>query len=286
MVDVKQLATPIKPHWCPGCGDFGLLMGVKQAISELNLEPEKVAIASGIGCSSHLPNYVQTFGIHSIHGRSLPVATGVKLANPDLTVLIYGGDGDGYGIGMGHFIHTIKRNIDITYIVADNQIYGLTKGQTSPTSEKGVKTVSTPHGSPEEPIHPLHLAIAAGATFVARGFAGDVIHFKEILKQAIQHKGFSLIDCFQPCVVWNKVNTYAWVKERAYKLGDDYDPTDKKAAIEKAMEDPTKKIALGVIYKEEGKPTYIDEVPYIKHPVVGHKITDKIDVKSLIDMYR
>src|SRR5665213_2022060 len=193
----------VDPDWCPGCGDFGVLAAVQKALVELQIPNHRVATISGIGCSSNFPGFIETYGMHTLHGRSLPVATGLKLANHDMTVLVTGGDGDGFGIGCGHFVHAMRRNIDLLYLVMDNQIYGLTTGQTSPTSRIGMKTKSMPYGNIETPLSPLALALAAGATFVGRGFSGDQKHLTELIKRGLQHKGFSFIDVFSPCVTYN-----------------------------------------------------------------------------------
>lgn len=260
MTAADELRTRTIPDWCPGCGDHAILMCVKGAIAELGLDPSKVLIVSGIGCSSKLPHYVKTYGFHSIHGRALPVATGAKLANHDLHVIVISGDGDCYGIGMGHFIHAVRRNVNLTLIVHDNQIYGLTTGQTSPTSDLGFKTKTTPGGSIERAVMPLSLALGAGGTFVSRGFAGDPKHLKELVKEAITHKGLSLVDVLQPCVTFNRVNTFAWYRERVYKLAESgYVPDDRAKAFDKAMEWEDK-IPIGVIYKEE-KPPFEESVP-------------------------
>jgi 2-oxoglutarate ferredoxin oxidoreductase subunit beta len=238
----KQYTLPdfkgkVDPDWCPGCGDFGVLASVKAALVELQIAPHNVVTISGIGCSSNLPGFINTYGMHTLHGRALAVATGVKLANHDLHVLVTGGDGDGFGIGGNHFIHTMRRNVDLVYIAMDNQIYGLTTGQVSPTSRIGMTTKSTPFGSVEGPINPIALALAAGATFVARGFSGEPKHLTELIKQAIQHKGFAFIDVFSPCVTYNHDNTYQWFRPRVKKLEADsnYDPADWIAAVQKGQ---------------------------------------------------
>ncbi len=227
----------VDPDWCPGCGDFGVLAAVQKALVELQIPKHEVATISGIGCSSNFPGFIDTYGMHTLHGRSLAVATGFKLANHAMTVLVTGGDGDGFGIGGNHFMHTMRRNVDLTYIVMDNQIYGLTTGQTSPTSRLGMKTKSMPYGNIENPINPISIALAAGATFVARGFSADQKHLTELIKRAIEHKGFSFIDVFSPCVTYNHDNTFMWFKPRVKKLEDnpEYDPTDWGAAMEKSL---------------------------------------------------
>lgn len=233
----KDFKGKIDPDWCPGCGDFGVLNSLQRAYAELGLHPHEIVTVSGIGCSSNLPGFINTYGMHTLHGRSLAVATGVKMANHELTVVATGGDGDGYGIGGNHFTHTARRNVDLTYLVMNNQIYGLTTGQISPTSRVGMKTKSTPYGSVEFPLNPLTSAIMNGATYVARGYSGDVKGLTELIKGGIEHKGFALIDVFSPCVTFNHDNGHPFFKQRVTKLEDaGHDPTDWKAACEKAME--------------------------------------------------
>jgi len=269
---VSQYKGPVDPDWCPGCGDFGVLRALQTALSDLGILPKDALIVSGIGCSSNLPGFIQAYGFHGLHGRAVPVACGAKLANPELTVIVTGGDGDGYGIGAGHFLHVMRRNIDITYIVMDNQIYGLTTGQASPTSVKGHKTKSTPGGNPENPINPIAVALVSGATFVARGFSGEAKHLAELFKRAIQHKGFSLVDVFSPCVTYNRVNTYPWFKERVYKLEEaNHDVSDFEKALEKALEWGAA-IPIGVFYAVDA-PTYDEEDPVLKQgPLVQQKL--------------
>ena len=236
-VTLKEYKGKVDPDWCPGCGDFGVLAALQKALVDLQIQPYNVVTISGIGCSSNLPGYVETYGMHTLHGRALAVATGVKMANHDLTVVVTGGDGDGFGIGGNHFIHTMRRNVDLLYLAMDNQIYGLTTGQVSPTSRVGMKTKSTPFGSVEGPINPIALALAAGATFVARGFTGDQKHLTDLIKLGLEHKGFSFIDIFSPCVTYNHDNTYPWFKQRVKKLEDDptYDASNLHQAFEKAQ---------------------------------------------------
>jgi 2-oxoglutarate ferredoxin oxidoreductase subunit beta len=236
-VTLKELKGKVDPDWCPGCGDFGVLAALQKALVDLQIQPYNVVTISGIGCSSNLPGYIETYGMHTLHGRALAVATGVKMANHDLTVVVTGGDGDGFGIGGNHFIHTMRRNVDLLYLAMDNQIYGLTTGQVSPTSRVGMKTKSTPFGSVEGPINPIALALAAGATFVARGFTGDQKHLTDLIKLGLEHKGFSFIDIFSPCVTYNLDNTYPWFKQRVKKLEDNpaYDASNLQQAFEKAQ---------------------------------------------------
>ncbi|TDI64735.1 MAG: 2-oxoacid ferredoxin oxidoreductase [Bacteroidetes bacterium] len=261
---VKTRVVEVSPDWCPGCGDFGVLSSLKKATLEKDIKSHEMLLVSGIGCSSNLPGYVNAYGVHSLHGRALPVATGAKLANHHLKVVITGGDGDGFGIGVGHFIHAMRRNLDLTYVVMDNEIYGLTTGQASPTTMKDHKTKTTPRGNVEQPINPLMLALVSGATFVARAFSGQPAHLTALIEQGIAHKGFAFIDVFSPCVTYNKLNTYTWFKERIYKLEDeapDRDPTDFSDAMSTAMEFDDR-IPIGLIYKVE-KPTYEDSEPVL-----------------------
>jgi 2-oxoglutarate ferredoxin oxidoreductase subunit beta len=265
---IEEFKGDVEPDWCPGCGDFGVLRAVQSAAAGLGLQPHDLMVVSGIGCSSNLPGFIHAYGLHSLHGRSLPVATGIKLANTDLSVVVTGGDGDGYGIGAGHFVHACRRNVDLTYLVMDNSIYGLTTGQASPTSGLGMKTKSTPEGSPEQPLNPLVLALAAGASFVARGFSGDPAHLAELVKRAMLHRGFALIDVFSPCVTYNRVNTFPFYKQRVYKLEEGvHDPTSLSGAIERAQE-WGERIPIGVLYAVE-RPVYetIDPVLRTGNPI-------------------
>ena len=261
---VKDFKTKVDPDWCPGCGDFGLLIALKQALVELELQPHQVMTVSGIGCSSNLPGYINANGMHTLHGRSLAVATGAQMANHSLKIIATGGDGDGFGIGGNHFIHTMRRNVDLTYIVMDNQIYGLTTGQISPTSTKGMTTKSTPFGSVENPINPIPLAITAGATYVARGYTGQVKHLTALIKGAIQHRGFAFVDAFSPCVTYNLDNTHDFFKQRTTKLEDmGHDPTNFQAAMEKAyMWGDT--IPIGLFWKREDLPSLDQSEPVLE----------------------
>ncbi len=280
MAKIEDFNTGQTPVWCPGCGNFGILMAVRSALAELNIKRENTLIVSGIGCSDKYNQYVNTYAFESIHGRILPVAMGARLANYNLKVVCIGGDGDGYGIGMCHFVHAARRNLNLTYIVCDNQIYGLTTGQTSPTSDKGFKTKSTPNGNIEMPVNPLTIALSAGATYVARGFAGDVATLKELIKGGIQHNGFAVIDVFQPCVTFNYKNTYEWFNAKLYKLGEDHDTSSKEMAFKRANE--SEKLPIGLFYKED-KPTYEDEaLPAKAKPLVEQDISN-VNVDDLMD---
>ena len=281
MAKVAEYVGKVKPDWCPGCGDFGVLNGVQRALADLDVAPHNVLVVSGIGCSSNLPGFINAYGFHSLHGRSLPIASGAKLANPELTVIITGGDGDGYGIGVGHFVHTCRRNIDMTYVVMDNQVYGLTTGQASPTTEKDIRTKSTPEGVIEVALSPIALALTAGATYVARGFSGDNVHLAELVKGAIAHKGFALVDVFSPCVTYNKHNTYPWFRERIYKLEEEgHDTSNFSQAMEKAFEWGNR-IPTGLFYKVE-RPTYEDEESALKHGPLVKQPLKQDDLASIV----
>jgi len=271
-VQVKDYASPVKPTWCPGCGDFGIHAAVKQALVKIGLAPHEVLIVGGIGCGSKLPDYTNVNGFMTLHGRPVPVATGAKLANHSLKVITVHGDGDSMGLGMGHFIHTARRNIDITDLIQNNQIYGLTKGQYSPTSDPGFITSTSPEGAIEMAANPTALALTAGGTFIARGFAGDVKHLAGLIAEAVQHKGYSLVDILQPCVTFNKKNTYDWYRERVYKLEEtDHDPGDRIAAFRKALEWGDR-IPIGVIFRTQ-LPTYEEQVEALKQgPVATRKL--------------
>ena len=270
---VNDFKGKVDPDWCPGCGDFGVLNSLRKAVLELGLKPHEILTISGIGCSSNFPGFFNSYGMHTLHGRALAVATGAKMANHKLNVICTGGDGDGFGIGGNHFTHTARRNVDLTYIVMDNQIYGLTTGQVSPTSSLNMKTKSTPFGSVEFPFNPITSAIMNGATFVARGFSSDTTHLTEIMKQAINHKGFSLVSVFSPCVTFNHDNTVVFFRDRVKKLEDEgHDTGDWKTACEKAMAWGDT-IYTGVFFENNEKtdlghrePVLDDDVPASQKP--------------------
>ncbi|MEA1852038.1 2-oxoacid:ferredoxin oxidoreductase subunit beta [Cytobacillus sp. FSL W7-1323] len=256
MATFKDFRNNVKPNWCPGCGDFSVQAAIQRASANVGLEPEELAVVSGIGCSGRISGYINSYGFHGIHGRSLPIAQGVKMANKDLTVIASGGDGDGFAIGMGHTIHAIRRNINVTYIVMDNQIYGLTKGQTSPRSSTGFKTKSTPEGSIEQAISPMEMALTAGATFVAQSFSTDLKDLTALIEQGIQHDGFSLINVFSPCVTYNKINTYDWFKANLTKLKDieGYDSSNREQAMQTLMKHEG--LVTGLIYQDTERRSY------------------------------
>ncbi|WP_409294310.1 2-oxoacid:ferredoxin oxidoreductase subunit beta [Peribacillus sp. SCS-26] len=268
MATFKEFRNNVKPNWCPGCGDFSVQAAIQRAAANTGLEPEDLAIVSGIGCSGRISGYIHSYGFHGIHGRCLPIAQGVKMANRNLTVIASGGDGDGFAIGMGHTIHAIRRNIDLTYIVMDNQIYGLTKGQTSPRSEAGFKTKSTPQGSIEPALSPMEMALTAGATFVAQSFSTDLKELTAIIEAGINHKGFSLINVFSPCVTYNKINTYDWFKRNLTKLSsiEDYDSSNRENAMQTLMKHNS--LVTGIIYQDTARKSYQELLPgYLETPL-------------------
>ncbi|MEK9173868.1 MAG: thiamine pyrophosphate-dependent enzyme [Patescibacteria group bacterium] len=284
-VDKKQYDLPGHTDiaWCPGCGNFPILNIVKMALAELDISPEEMVMCSGIGQAAKAPQYMRVNYFNGLHGRALPVATAIKLSNPLMTVISESGDGDTYGEGGNHFLHTIRRNPDITNIVHDNMVYGLTKGQASPTSEIGMVTTVQTEGVLLEPFNPLATALTLGATFVGRVFSGDILQAKEIVKQAILHKGYALVDVFQPCVVYNKQNTYQWFKENTYYLDENYDVKDKKMALEKAFD--TEKLALGVIYQATGRESYSERLGLKNEPLFAQKRDDE-KLQNLIKSYQ
>lgn len=259
--------------WCPGCGNYSILTSLKQALTELDIKPHQAVIVSGIGQAAKTPHYVYSNGFNGLHGRAVPPAQGIKIANKALKVIINSGDGDSYGEGGNHLIHAIRRNIDITHIVHDNQIYGLTKGQASPTTERGQKTSMQFEGSISDALRPLALALAAGCGFVARSFSGDQQHLTATLKEAMNYKGYALVDVMQPCVAFNHINTFQWYKDRIYYLDSaSYDHTDRVEAFRKSLEWGDSGIPVGIIYREE-KDSYEDRIKQLKEapPLVDRK---------------
>lgn len=274
MATFKDFRNNVKPNWCPGCGDFSVQAAIQRAAANVGLEPEQMAVVSGIGCSGRISGYINSYGFHGIHGRALPIAQGLKMANRDLTVIASGGDGDGFAIGMGHTIHAIRRNIDVTYIVMDNQIYGLTKGQTSPRSDVGFKTKSTPQGSIEPALSVMEMALTAGATFVAQSFSSDLKELTQLIEEGMKHKGFSLINVFSPCVTYNKVNTYDWFKENLKKLSEveGYNPSNRAMAMQTLMENNS--LVTGLIYQNKQQPSYQELIKgYSEKPLVNADLT-------------
>lgn len=310
----SDFRTDVFPDWCPGCGDFGIMNGLQMAFAELGLEPHQIVVVSGIGCSGKEAHNVKAYGVHSLHGRTLPFALGIKTANPSLEVVAIGGDGDGLGIGAGHFVNAGRRNIDMTYIIHNNGVYGLTKGQASPTLARDLKTKALPNPNINEPVNPIGLAIISGYTFVARSYAYDIMHLKETIKQAVLHKGLSFIDCLQPCPTYNDINTKDWYsgedrkdadgkpQSRLYKLEETgFDPLvrnweedfkKKVAALEKAQEWGDR-IPIGIFYRKEYEPTFQERfstrIPfYANNPPAKQKLKDEngystIDLKQFIE---
>lgn len=269
------------PTWCPGCGNFGIWAALKTAFTNLGFTPENVAVIFGIGCSGNMNDFLWADSFHALHGRAIPNAVGVKIANHKLPVVAIVGDGDCYGEGGNHLIHAARGNHDITVIVHDNRVYGLTTGQVAPTALKGFKAKSTPSGIIEVPMNPIALVLTQGATFVAQGFSADLNHLTALIEQSIKHKGFSLVNIFQPCVTFNPETSYAWYRERIYKLGDDYNASDKKIALEKAMETEAR-IPIGVIYKEQ-RPTYTDSLPQLaSNSLLESPMPQAADIGKLI----
>ena len=264
--DPKTYKTDLKPVWCPGCGDFGVLNAVYRALADLKCEPHETVLVSGIGCSSRLPGYVETYGINALHGRPLPIATGVKLAAPDLTVVAVGGDGDGIAIGGNHFMHAVRRNVDIAYIMMDNEIYGLTKGQAGPTTPSGDKTKSTIYGNPDTAVDPCGLAIVLGASWVARGFSGDIKGATELMKLAIRHKGFAFLNIMSPCVTWRGDDQHKELRAKVRPVPADHDRRNRDAALGFTSEHDI--MTTGVLYERE-RPTLVDEMLAIRWKAQG-----------------
>ncbi|MHC4558874.1 MAG: thiamine pyrophosphate-dependent enzyme [Planctomycetota bacterium] len=285
-MDTKVFDTnDIDIAWCPGCGNFPILKTLKLALAELQIKPTDIVLVSGIGQAAKIPHYFKTNVFNGLHGRALPAATAIKAVNPALTVIAESGDGDMYGEGGNHFIHTIRRNPNITNIVHNNMVYGLTKGQASPTSQKGFVTPVQVGGVFLEPFNPLAVAIALDASFVARAFAGDIEQTTEILKKAIEHKGYALVDIFQPCVSFNKLNTIQWYKEHTYYL-EDHDPSDRQKAFERATE--TEKLSLGIFYISPQKPPFEENVGIYRENRIPmyERDPDTNKLKNLIETFK
>ena len=284
MNDINQYSTPIKPTFCPGCGNFGIMQAMKQAFDQLKLPPEKIVISYDVGCNANMADFVNTYGFHGLNGRSVPPAVGIKLANHKLTCLALIGDGGFYGEGGQHFLSLMRGNHDITVLVHDNQRYSLTTGQMSPTTPKGAITISTPEGAIEEPINPLAISLVNHCTFAARGFAGDVPHLQDLIAKGIKHTGFSLIEILQPCVIWNKERSYEWYRERIYKLeSGKYTANNREQALLKAKEQD--RLAIGVFYQEEKKAYHQEVSSLANKPLIDQSIK-KIDVGKLLEEFK
>ncbi len=269
--------------WCPGCGNHSILKAVKDALVKLQIPPHEVLFVSGIGQAAKAPHYLNANVFNGLHGRSLPVATGARIGNPDLKVIVESGDGCHYGEGGNHFLAAIRRNVDVTVIVHDNQVYGLTKGQASPTSAPGFVTKTQPQGVYNYPFNPVQVAVAMKAGFVARGFSGKVEHLSELIQQGIEHRGLSLIDVLQPCVSFNKVNTFGWYNQRCYILPDDYDPTDRTKALE-ISDEWGDRIPLGVIYRND-RPAFEENFPALKLGPAASRTNDVNALKKIMNAY-
>lgn len=273
-----------KATWCPGCGDFGVLRALQEACARLLLPPHRIVLVSGIGCSGKLTSYFSSYGFHVHHGRTLPIATGIKLANRALTVLAAGGDGDGYGIGLNHLIHAIRRDVDVTYVVMDNGVYGNTKGQTSPTTPAGIVTPSSPSGAVEEPVHPLRLALAAGITYLAQGISSEIAQLTRLIEDGIRHRGFALINVISPCPTYDHLHSYAWWRERLVNVDSDpaYRPASREQAAEAVMtRDGT---IVGLVYRGEGRPLEAKLPRFRATPLAEEALEPDLDlVRRILD---
>ena len=279
MVTFEELKTPKTNTWCPGCGNFGILMAFKKALIDLGIEREDAVLVSGIGCHGKMVNHVNVNGFHGIHGRVLPLATGIKLSNSKLNVVGFAGDADQYNEGWGHFAHAIRQNIDMTLIVHDNMVLGLTTGQATSTSQQGFKSKSTPFGVIPPMLNPVAHALVSNGTFVARSFSGDMLHLKGLIVEALKHRGFAFIDVFQPCVTFNYLNTYDWYRQRVYKLEEEHhDVTDHKKALEKAFEWGDR-IPIGIFYKKE-RPIYRDSLLHLEDEELTKLPTENVDITA------
>ena len=283
MVDKSVYQADRETAWCPGCGNFPLRTALAASLSEMDLKPEDITMFTGIGQAAKIPHYIKVNGFNGLHGRSIPPAIAMRVANPQMTVIVESGDGCTYGEGGNHILHNIRRNLDIMHLVHDNQIYGLTKGQASPTSVEELRTPVQTHGVNAEPLNPVRFAVGMKASFVARSTVGDREHLKEMIKEAKKHKGYALIDIFQPCVSFNKINTYQWYNKRVYKL-EDHDPTDYAAAM-KVADEFGDKIPIGIIYRED-KPTFRDRIPYIKDKGLVDRDVKVEDMEYLIKEFK
>jgi len=282
MTQLQDLSTQCSPNWCPGCGDFAIWAAFKNAAVAKGWDNTNSVIVAGIGCHGHIVNFTKITSFEGLHGRPLPAATGVKLANHNLNVFVFTGDGDCLGEGGNHFLHACRRNHDLAIILHDNAIYGLTTGQTTPTSPHGFKSKSTPQGNPDEPLYPLALAIASGATFVARVYAGHIPKMTELIIKANEHKGLAVLDVLQPCVTFNKLYTHSYFQQNTYELSSDHDVTNKELAFKKALEWGEKRIALGILY-QVSKPSYESAIPQIK----DKPLIDQSPVrKNLADLFK
>jgi 2-oxoglutarate/2-oxoacid ferredoxin oxidoreductase subunit beta len=282
MADKKDYQGQM-PAWCPGCGNFGLLNSLQQTLADLDIAPHRYTIVSGIGQAAKLPHYIRCNAFNGLHGRALPVATGIALANHDMLIMVTTGDGDCYGEGGNHFVHAIRRNVNVKLFVHDNQIYGLTKGQASPTSMEGMETKTQPFGSLSAQLNPLSLAIALDCGFVARGFVGDMEFLQHLMTEAIRYPGFALIDILQPCVSFNKINTFQWYQERVRHLDQSHDPTDRMQAFQKSLEWGDI-IPTGIFYRHE-RPLITDKMPPLRQAPLVRQPFDQQKTLDLVNEF-
>lgn len=278
----KDYKSTVPPTWCPGCGDYGVLNAVLKAFADLSIDINNTVLVSGIGCSSRFPYFVKTYGMHTAHGRALPVAAGVKMARPDMEVICFGGDGDGFSIGGGHVPHVVRKNTDITYILMDNSIYGLTKGQCSPTSQTGMITTTTPYGAPDTPVNPLAFCLTYGATYVAQAYSSKPKMVQELVTKAIQHKGFSFVNIISPCPTFNKVNTFDSYKDLIDELPEGHDSSDLNAALAIALKAKEGRVPVGLLYQRQA-PTLLDRLAEIRQKAGA---VDDYDLNKIIDPYK
>jgi 2-oxoglutarate ferredoxin oxidoreductase subunit beta len=278
----KDYKSTIPPTWCPGCGDYGVLNAVLKSFADLKIDINNTVLVSGIGCSSRFPYFVKTFGMHTAHGRALPVAAGIKMARPDQEVIVFGGDGDGFSIGGGHVPHVARKNTDLTYILMDNAIYGLTKGQVSPTSATGMVASLTPYGVPDNPVNPLAFCLTYGATFVAQGYSSKAKKVQELVTKAIQHKGFSFVNIISPCPTFNKVNTFDYYKDLIDEIPEDHDTSDLNAALAIALKAKDGRVPTGLLYQTQA-PTLVDRLDEIRKKAGG---VDDFDINEVINAYK
>ncbi len=287
MSNAADFKNGIKPNWCPGCGHFGIQNAIQQAVANAGLKPHQLSVVSGIGCSGRISGYLYAYGFHALHGRALPVAQGIKMGNRDLKVIACSGDGDAFAIGLGHTIHAIRRNMDITYIVMDNHVYGLTKGQTSPRSDIGFQTKSTPHGAVDAPLAALETALAAGATFIAQGFSLNLVELTALIEQGMAHKGFAFINVFSPCVTFNRHNTYDWYRQNITSLSsiDGYDPGNRIQAMTTVMEH--KGLVTGLVYRSDERSDYQTATGFTATPLCQAAGRPEIShMQQLLDEFR
>jgi 2-oxoglutarate/2-oxoacid ferredoxin oxidoreductase subunit beta len=283
-VTLQSTVSSIMPTWCPGCGNFGIMGAMRQAFAQMEIPEEELVVFYGVGCSGNMADFNKVYGFHALHGRAIANAIGAKLANHKLKIIVIAGDGDTYGEGLNHLISAARGNHDITVLVHNNQTYSLTTGQSSPTTSKGTATKTTPDGLVEQPINPLSMTLSAGASFVARGYAGNMPQLIGLIKQAMQHEGFSLLDVMQPCPTFNKINTYQWFQERVYDLGDDYQPNDRKIAWEKSQE--IEKIPIGIFYQSKEILPYHKYLSQLENSTLLEQRPTKVSIEKTLQEFK